>query len=114
MDELTDYIFGYYYNLLTLEEKAAYKSILGESKIENTDNPAMKRMLRRGWVSSDSKVRSLLADGEEAFMNGVCDRVLREHRDEVFLNNCPRCGALARTPQAMQCPKCFLSWHGDA
>jgi hypothetical protein len=34
MDELTTYIFDYYYSLLTLEEKASYKSILGKRKIE--------------------------------------------------------------------------------
>ena len=114
MDDLTTYIFNYYYNLLTLEEKAAYKTILGERKIENAESPAMRKMLRRGWVSSDPKVQALLADGEEAFMERVRDRVLREHRGEVFLNRCPLCGALARTPLAKQCPTCFLSWHGDA
>ena len=114
MDELTTYIFDYYYNLLTLEEKAAYKSILGERKIENAESPAMKKMLRRGWVSSAPEVQALLSDGEEMFMERVRDRVLREHRGELFLNHCPRCGALARTPRAKQCPTCFFSWHDDA
>ena len=113
MDELTEYIFNHYHNLLTVEEKTAYKSILGERKIEDAESPAMKKMLRRGWVSTDPKVQALLANGAETFMDGVRDRVMREHRDEVFLNLCPRCGALARTPSARQCPKCHLSWHGD-
>jgi hypothetical protein len=106
-------IFGFYYNLLTLEEKAAYKSILGERKIESAESPAMKKMLRRGWVSSEPEVQVLLADGEEAFMERVRDRVLRDHRGEVFLNHCPRCGASARTPRAQQCPTCFFSWRGE-
>jgi hypothetical protein len=113
MDDLTQYIFDYYYNLLTAEEKAAYKSVLGALKIESAESPKMKEMARRFWVSADPKVQALLADGSEAFMERARDRVLREHADEVFLNHCPRCGAMAKTPRAKQCPKCFLSWHGD-
>lgn len=114
MDKLTRYIFDYYYNLLTVEEQAAYKSILGRLKIESAEGPKAQEMVRRFWVSSDPKVQALLANGEEAFMDTVRDRVLRERHDEVFINLCPRCGALAHTPRAKQCPKCCLSWHGDA
>jgi hypothetical protein len=52
----------------------------------------MRKMLRRGWVSSDPSVKALLADGEEAFMERVRDRVLREHSGEVFLNHCRAAG----------------------
>ena len=113
MDELAVYIIGYYHHLMTADEKAAHQSILGEAKIEKADDPEMKEMLRNGWVSTDPNVRALLANGREAFFAGVRDRVLREHQNEVFLNHCPRCGALAKTPTAKQCRKCFFSWHAD-
>ncbi len=113
MDELTKYIFDNYFALLTFEEQAAYKSILGVRKIENADSPEMKRMLRKSWVSTDPKVTALLENGVAAFMKNARDRVLREHIGKVFLNNCPRCGELTKTPRAKQCPKCFFSWHDD-
>jgi rubrerythrin len=112
MNELAVYIVNYYHHLMTAEERAAHSSILAESKIEHDNSPSMKETLQ-GHVSTDPKVRALLADGKEAFFARVRDRVLRDHPNEVFLNQCPRCGALAKTPTAKQCPKCFFSWHGD-
>src|SRR5919202_6922767 len=102
MDELASYIFNYYSHLLTPEERAAHRTILGELKIEHARSPDMKRALRESWVSTDPKVMALLQGGAESFWEGARDRVLREHRDEVFLNHCPRCGALAKTPTARQ------------
>jgi hypothetical protein len=92
MDELAKYIFDHYHNLLTFEEKAVYKSLVAEFKIKNANRPEMKSMLRKAWVSNDPRVVELLAHGPEAFMESVRDRVLHEHRDEVVLNHCPKCG----------------------
>jgi hypothetical protein len=112
MNELAAYIINYYNDFMTAEEHAAHQSIVAECKIENANSPSMKEMLRTR-VSTNPKVRALLADGAEAFFAGVRDRVLRDHPNEVILNHCPRCGALAKTPTAKQCRKCFFSWHGD-
>ncbi|HSQ23210.1 MAG TPA: hypothetical protein VLN44_02310 [Pyrinomonadaceae bacterium] len=114
MDDLARYIVNHYQNLMTLEEKAAYKSVLGETKVANTDNMAMKHALQEHWVSDNPRVCALLANGADAFMANVRDRILREHPNDILLNHCPRCRALAKTPTARQCPKCFFSWHDDA
>ena len=113
MDELTRYIFRNYFHLLTVREAAAYKSLLGEQKAESSESPNMKSMLREHWVSADPELRALLANGDERFMVSVRDRILREHADEVFLNQCPKCGALTNTPRAKQCPRCFFSWYDE-
>src|SRR5215207_10619590 len=113
MDELTKYIFDNYAYLMTIPEKKAYKSILCEEKAESSDSPKMQSLLRRKMVSSEPQVLSLLENGKESFLVSVRDRILRESADEVYLNHCPRCEALARRPQSKQCPKCFYSWHGD-
>lgn len=80
-------------------------------KMGQYSDPEMKKR-REAAVSTDPKVMALLADGIEAFGARLSDRVL-EHCDDVFLNYCPRCGALTKTPTAKQCPKCFFSWHDD-
>ena len=111
MDELTRYIFTYYAHLMTLHERAAYKSIIAEEKAENVESSRLAQFLRERWVSSDPEVKALLADGQDKFMKSVCDRILREHADKVYFNYCPNCKILARTPRAKQCPKCFYDWH---
>lgn len=113
MDELTKYIVTYYPNLMTLKEKAAYKTSFVEEKAENLEPGNLQRTLRERWGSNDPEVLALLKNGREEFLNQVRARILLEHADEVFLNYCPKCGALTNTPKAKQCPKCFFSWHRD-
>ena len=111
MDELTRYVFFNFSNLMTIREHTAYKSILGEEKAETSQSVGMQRMLRTNWVSNDPEVLRLLHNGPEQFYHNVAQRILREHPDEAFLNRCPRCHGLARTPWAKQCRHCFFSWH---
>jgi hypothetical protein len=53
---MTKYIFDNYAYLMTIPEKKAYKSILGEAKGENSDSPEMQSLLRRKMVSSEPKL----------------------------------------------------------
>jgi hypothetical protein len=89
MDELTAYIIKNYIHLMTILERAAYKNL----------------------DVKDYRVKELLKNGAEPFLQSVCERILREHREELIINRCPKCEALARTPFAKQCPKCFFDWH---
>jgi len=111
MDTLTHYVFFYFGRLRTSQEAAAYSSIIAEEKAQHSQSAAMQRLLRQKWISTDPEVLMLLEVGYEQFFINVRDRILREHSEEVYLNYCPQCGALARTPQAKQCPTCFFSWH---
>ena len=111
MDELTRYIFYSYVDLLTFKEKAAYKASFAEEKAENLEPGKLQDLLREKWGSKDPEIKALLADGRDEFMRNVRERIMREDADKVFLNHCPKCGALTKTPRAKQCPKCFFSWH---
>jgi len=51
---------------------------------------------------------------QDQFMLSMRERIMREHKSEIMLNRCPKCNALARTPTAKQCPKCFHSWRESA
>ena len=114
MDPVIEYIFKHCQHLMTAEERAAHKSLIGDLKIRGTNNSAMPESLRKFWGSEDPRVRELLADGPDAFKARVRTRMMRDHPDEVSFNYCPHCGALTRTPKAKQCPKCFFSWHDEA
>jgi hypothetical protein len=39
--------------------------------------------------------------------------VLAERGAEVFVNRCPRCRWVVRTPQARQCFWCGFDWRGS-
>jgi hypothetical protein len=111
MDELTRYIFNWCPNLLTDEERKARKHFIGLQKIKNAESEAMKCALKKVWLSTNANILELIKNGESEFYKNAVKRVLRNNPDKEFMNLCPKCKALARTPKAKQCPKCFYSWH---
>ena len=112
-EEFGRYIYEHRSDLLTDEEKAAYKNTLVLKKIENSKSPKLKELLRREWISSDEKVLALLKDGEEKFFRKLEQRILRDNPEKEFVNLCPKCGYLTITPKAKQFRKCFHSWHNE-
>lgn len=111
MDELSRYVFNYYPNLMTVREKSAYKHLIGLKKADFAESEKLKNFTEKFWCSADPEVLELLEGGEDLFFENVTKRILHQHQKEIFLNYCPKCGALARTPSAKQCSKCFYSWH---
>ena len=111
MDELTHYVIRYYPSLMTPTESAARATIFWAGRADASDSPERRRVIKERFISSDLDVQQLLADGPEDCLYNIRNRILRDNADKVFLNYCPRCHGLARTPQAKQCPHCFFSWH---
>ena len=109
--ELIDYIIDHYPKLLGLKERAAQKHHLATLKTEGEDDSHLKNMLLRKWGSKDQDVLDLLDNGYEEFKRVSADKILKEHRDKIFINNCQKCGRLARTPEAKQCRHCGHNWH---
>ncbi|NSL88369.1 hypothetical protein ECE50_016135 [Chitinophaga sp. Mgbs1] len=87
--EEIDYIFRHYHHFLTLMEVAAEKQVL----------------------SNQPEVQELLKDGAAIFRMRTAERLLREFPEQIYFNNCPQCGRLARTPQAQQCRYCLHCWR---
>jgi len=110
VDDVTKYVFYHYRRLLTESEDWAYRatmtSVKGDASISEyyakflPANEALRKEFHR-----------LLADGPEKFLVATRDRLLKDHQDEIVLNHCPSCGALARTPQAKICFKCGHNWR---
>ena len=107
---LTAYVFGHYSRFFTRVESLALRSVLAEAKAHAYGGASAKD-LRERYVSSDPEVVALLAGGVAAFKIRVRDRLLTEHSDQIHLNRCPRCSALARTPTACLCPACNHTWY---
>ena len=95
-NEIAGYIFHNYHYLLNTDEKDAFDIEIIEGR--NCVNDSAKK---------------LLAEGEAKFYDNVVKRILKENKETVILNKCPKCDQLCRTPNAKQCknPECLHDWH---
>ncbi|UTX49311.1 hypothetical protein [Chryseobacterium sp. MA9] len=108
--EIIDYIIKYFSELMTDHEKLALKYHMYTSK--SSENAKLRRiMTERGWINSDPEIMDLLKKGYEDFEHNTVNHIMTETREKVFLNNCPKCDKLARTPYAKQCKYCGYNWH---
>ena len=110
--ELIDYVWRYFSHLMTDFEQQVNHASIGRRKVAACDHPTMSRMLNDRWARPDDRaINSALAAGEEQFRSRVAHRVLAEQKDQAFVNRCPNCGRLVRTPWAKQCFWCGQDWH---
>ena len=109
--ELVDYIITHYMSLLGLKEKMAQKHHLAIIKSENAIDSQIKDMILRQWGTKDKETLELLDNSYDEFKRISAEKIMREHGDKVFVNNCSKCGRLARTPFAKQCRHCGYDWH---
>ena len=112
------YVFGYYYHLMTEQERKTYRHLVGTAKAARgrTDVEAQEEakgsvFYLRELLSDDPSILALALDGLETFVVRTGQRIFNDHRDQIVLNCCPQCGALARTPTARQCRACRYDWH---
>ena len=118
---LSMYVFTYYGHLMTEQEWRAYRHLAGTSKATHGRSDAVAQEEAKGstsyfrrLLSDDPSVRCLTRDGLEEFVLRTGLRILSDHPDQILLNRCPRCNALARTPRAQQCRLCGHDWHNEA
>jgi hypothetical protein len=112
------YVFGYYGHLMTEQERKTYRHLAGTAKatygrgdVEAQEEAKGSVFYLRELLSDDPSILALAHDGLETFVFRTGQRILNDHRDQVVLNCCPKCGALARTPVARQCRACRYDWH---
>ena len=112
VNQETNYITTYFSELMTLPEKAALRHQHSLIKLEDDKNERRTKFYyRQGLLSKDPEVLDLLSAGPDEFMIKCAERIFKEHPDKVYLNLCPKCNKLARTPHAKQCRYCHYDWH---
>jgi hypothetical protein len=110
--ELTKYIWNNYQHLFSRLEQLGVKAVLAEDKATSASSVAMTKLLRERWgAESEPEVMAALSNGTNAFQLRVRERVMRECGDRIFINRCPVCERILRTPRAKQCLWCGHSWH---
>lgn len=108
------YITTYYNLFFTEQEKIAHRHLMSIVKLEGEpeNSPRIKMYKQKGWLTSDKNILCLIKHGESEFLINTAIRILNEHKEKIFLNTCPNCKKLARTPKAKQCRQCGTDWHG--
>ena len=109
---LTMYIWNHYQPLMTDFERLVGKAIIGRQKATHCSSPQQAAMLQRGWgLVDDPAVNAALHDGAEVFRRQVRDRLLEAHGGQIFVNRCPACHRIVRTPKARLCVWCGHTWY---
>lgn len=108
-NELIHYLLNHYGHLLPENERLTLRHIhvLDHSRHFDADYKA-KTIEKFGHPATEVNFRD---SGPDAFRAECAAWLLREQADEISLNNCARCGGLARTPLARQCRYCGHDWH---
>ena len=118
MDQhLAYYICRYYGHFMTDRAKlagkhlsATEKSTKGRSDLAAQEE-AKHSPIWEDLLSSDPIVLELARQGMASFIKRTAERILAEHANEIYVNRCPRCGEVAKTPKARQCRFCYFDWH---
>jgi hypothetical protein len=112
------YIFRYFSELMTAEERAANRHLFATLKLMHGRSDAAAQAEARSrshpiteLISHDQQALSLASDGYETFVLRTAERIEAEHADKLTFNSCPRCGRLAKTPKAHQRRFCHHDWH---
>jgi hypothetical protein len=105
---ITNYVIDNFRHLLTKTEQDAVGAFVFNVKEKGDTRLAI---YVRGMDEPTEEIKSLLIDGMQSLRRRLADKLIQDHREEVFANSCPKCGKLPRTPKAKQCPWCFHSWR---
>jgi hypothetical protein len=112
--EIAQYIFQYFYHLLPIDEKLMHKHHYPTLKYQFAQ-PNIDKLkaiyAKNGWVTDEIEALVGLTDSYDNFQMRLVIRILVEFDDQIYFNNCPKCGKLTRTPQAKQCRFCYHDWH---
>ena len=111
--ELTRYVWDYFSHLMTKFERRVGWAIIGRQKVASIGADSSNPLMARWGHTDDPEVNAALAVGPEVYRRRVCSRVLTQAGAEVFVNRCPECTRVVRTPQSRQCFWCGHDWHAD-
>ena len=108
---LKNYVLAYFTKYFTPTESLGFMGIVTELKAQNF-GPFMAKRIREEWkANTNPEVEEALSQGSEKFRETVFQRLMSDHGEDIFINRCPNCNKIAKTPRAKQCQWCFHDWH---
>ena len=111
-NETAQYVVNNYSHLLNIKQKAIIMQIDALFNVLYVSNPELEKVTKEnGWLNDNETLLDLLRKGYDAFEIRVANRIIKYNNDKVFLNLCPKCSKLVRTPYAKQCRHCSYNWQ---
>ena len=80
---------------------------------QETIDYVYQHFAHRFLTDDEKKIISYRFLGFETVKLVALERIMTEHKNEIFFNRCAKCNRLARTPYASQCRYCGYSWHNQ-
>ena len=106
---LIEYVWRHGAHLMTELERKGVKTVHANEKAEHS-SPDISGVILEKWGSKDNpEVCNALSAGIKKFKQAVRRRVISDNPE--FVQRCPECKKIIRTPQAQQCRWCGSSWH---
>lgn len=112
---LTDYVWTYYWSLMTEFERNTERALYWQamSRLNKWTVEKERSCQQHFGHKGDPAIMEILTD-PETYRRRVCRQLIAERGEEVFINRCPKCGKIVRTPKARLCLWCGYSWHHKA
>ena len=110
---LRAYIFKHFHHLMTPLERRAIEYTT--PIVQVSDHWKIKRLYdfleeRDGHVPDDEVIAAFAVPYDRR-KEMIIDRLISDCIDRIFVNRCPECNRIARTPAARQCMWCHHDWH---
>jgi hypothetical protein len=110
---LRAYIFKHYRHLMTPLERRSIEYLTPIVQI--SDHWKVKRVYdfveeRDGHVPDEDVIAAFEVPYVERKETAI-DRLISTRLDSIFINRCPKCKRIVRTPAARQCMWCRHDWH---
>ena len=109
--ELTTYVWNHYSRFCTPAESKANWAHISDTYARAGRTQFANFFRQDHKIDEDPAAMALLSDGTDVFRHRTAQRILRDHASEIFINRCPRCVRIVRTPKAQQCLSCGHDWH---
>lgn len=105
------YISGNFAHMMTDFERRTYNLAIMREKAKHGDSPACRLPK---WLARETEdVIQASEPGLDIVRRRIKERMLREQQaGKLFINRCPKCDRIVRTPLAKQCLWCGYDWHG--
>jgi hypothetical protein len=113
---LREYLERYWWWYMTEFDRQCHYLGARRAKAQASGLTGFAERVQAEWdAQATPAVRAALADGYEAWVARVKQRIVQALRDgTLMINRCPSCQRVVRTPRARQCTWCGKDWHGSA
>lgn len=107
---LKEYLLKNYHGLFTSFEEDVLHINRLIKKTENYSDLNKTKIREREFENFDQLVLDNAQGDIDSFLEKIALRILKDNKNSIFINRCPKCQKIVRTPKAKQCNWCFHKW----